>query len=366
MKEFQTLKSDLTKTRIINNDVEGTLDQGEILVRIDKFSFTSNNVSYGAAGDAIGYWNFFPPSEDKKKEWGCIPMWGFAEIAISRNEKLKVGERVFGYFPAADFLTLHPVKISNQSFTDGRDHRKELPPVYNNYMRLSGEKNYDSSLDNVRALLFPLHITAFCLCDSLEENSYLEASQIIITSASSKTGIGLAQGLAEKEGAPKILGLTSKNNKDFVSHLGCYDEVISYDDLDRIDNNIRSVMVDMAGNQRILGTLYEILGSNMLKCLTVGMTHWNSGTTASDALAQSASQDRTEFFFAPSHIQKRISDWGQDGYNEKTSMFMKRRVIESQSWMQIKEIYGLEDFLKIYNKVISGDINPYEGIIVRP
>ena len=60
-------------------------------------------------------------------------------------------------------------------------------------MRLNGDQNYDPSMDAVRALLFPLHITAFCLCDSLAEDSYFGASQVIVVSASSKTAIGLAQ-----------------------------------------------------------------------------------------------------------------------------------------------------------------------------
>ena len=58
---------------------------------------------------------------------------------------------------------------------------------------------YDPSKDNLRSLLFPLHITSFCICDALEEESYLDADQIIIVSASSKTAIGLAQGLKDSE-----------------------------------------------------------------------------------------------------------------------------------------------------------------------
>ena len=65
-------------------------------------------------------------------------MWGFAEIIESKNQNLDVGERLFGYFPAADSLVLSPVKISDQGFSDGKEHRKELPPVYNNYLRLNG------------------------------------------------------------------------------------------------------------------------------------------------------------------------------------------------------------------------------------
>ena len=365
MSELQTLKSDLTKTRIVDGGNDRVnLDEEEIAVKIERFAFTVNNITYGVAGDTMGYWQFFPSLDDPTEEWGCIPMWGFAEISHSNSENLEVGEKIFGYFPPASLLTLKPTKVTNQSFSDGRNHRRELPPVYNNYVRLSGEENYDNKMDNIRALLFPLHITSFCLCDTLQNESYLGASQVIIISASSKTAIGLAQGLADEDQAPKIIGLTSSNNINFVESLSCYDEVISYDQLDIVNSNNPSVMVDMAGNREILGTLHEFLGDNMLKCFTVGMTHWDNKTTAEDALGQLMIRDRTEFFFAPSHIQKRISDWGSESYNKKTASFMASRATQSQDWMQVKEISGLEDFLGTYNEVVAGNINPNEGIIV--
>ena len=130
MNQFQTLKSDLTKSRIINEDLP-TISNGEILLKIESFAFTANNVTYGVAGDTIGYWKFFPAAQNSDNSWGCIPMWGFAEIVESNNQNLDVGERLFGYFPAADSLVLSPIKISDQSFSDGKEHRKELPPVYN-------------------------------------------------------------------------------------------------------------------------------------------------------------------------------------------------------------------------------------------
>jgi hypothetical protein len=364
MNQFQTLKSDLTKSRIINADLPITRD-GEILLKIESFAFTANNVTYGVAGDTIGYWKFFPAAQNSDNSWGCIPMWGFAEIIESKNQNLDVGERLFGYFPAADSLVLSPVKISDQSFSDGKEHRKELPPVYNNYLRLNGESNYDPSMDPIRALLFPLHITAFCLCDSLEEDQYLGASQIIIISASSKTAIGLAQGLADSKISPKIVGLTSVTNSKFVGDLGCYDEVISYSQLEQIDYSQGTVMVDMAGNREILGTLHGKLGDNMFKCLTVGMTHWDNETTAEDALGQAMLRERTEFFFAPAHIQKRIGEWGHEGYAQKTNAFMSARALQSNNWMQIKKIIGLEDFTATYKEVVAGQIKPHEGIIVE-
>jgi|TARA_B110000914_G_scaffold200032_1_gene191421 hypothetical protein len=364
MTQLQTLKTNLNQTRIVSRNSD-EINDDEILLKIERFSFTANNVTYGVAGDTIGYWQFFPASENLNGEWGCIPMWGFAKVVISNNKEIEEGERVFGYFPPAKELAINPIKISSQAFMDGKEHRKELPPVYNNYVRLNGEENYDASMDNIRALLFPLHITAFCLCDALEEKSYEGASQIIIVSASSKTAIGLAQGLADTKDAPKVVGLTSKNNAKFVESLGCYDEVISYDDLENVSNDL-SVMVDMSGNQSILSTVQESLGDKMLKCITVGMTHWDKAGTAEEALVQAELQERTEFFFAPAHIQKRNNDWGKEGYNERTSIFMNARATQSLEWMQIKEVSGLDNFTQTYEEIVSGNINPNEGIIVLP
>ena len=364
MKQLQTLKNDLSKTRIVQTK-NPEIEAEEISVSIESFAFTSNNVTYGVAGNTIGYWQFFKTTEDANNEWGCIPVWGFAKIIKSNVDELIVGERLFGYFPPGDILNLKPIKVTNQGFADGKEHRKDLPAVYNNYLRLSGDANYDSSIDNIRSLLFPLHITSFCICDALQDEAYFGGDQIIIVSASSKTAIGLAQGLQETSNAPSIIGLTSQKNLGFVKNLGCYDEVITYDHLSNVNFNLKSVMVDMAGSREILGTLHGSLADNMLKCLTVGMTHWDNEVTAEDALGQAMLRERTEFFFAPAHIQKRVTDWGYEGYNQKTTDFMKARSNQSIDWMQVKKINGLKNFISTYEEFVSGDINPNEGIIVE-
>ena len=364
MRQLQTLKSDLSKTRILetqNSDIQ----EEEISVSIESFAFTSNNVTYGVAGDRIGYWQFFKTTEDANNEWGCIPVWGYAKIIKSNVEELNVGERLFGYFPPGDILNLKPIKVTDKGFIDGKEHRKDLPAVYNNYLRLSGDINYDDKLDNIRSLLFPLHITSFCICDALEDHAYFGAEQIIVISASSKTAIGLAQGLQDASSVPSIIGLTSQKNLEFVKNLNCYDEVIAYDCLSDVNFNLKSVMVDMAGSRKILGTLHGSLADKMLKCLTVGMTHWDNEVTAEDALGQAMLRERTKFFFAPAHIQKRVKDWGHEGYNQKTSEFMKTRSIQSADWMQVKKIIGLENFISTYEKFVNGNINPSEGIIVK-
>ena len=337
----------------------------DVVVKIQSFAFTANNLTYGVAGDTIGYWKFFPALDNESGNWGCIPMWGFAEITYSSDPKLLVGERIFGYFPAADYLTLRPSKVTGQGFFDGSSHRTELPPVYNNYVRLSGEDNYDPAMDNIRALLFPLHVTSFCLCDALAMRSYHGAKQVIIVSASSKTGIGLAQGLADEQNSPRIVGLTAQKNVSFVRGLGCYDQVFSYNDTHKLDLDLRSVVVDMSGNKKLLGSLNTLLGDQLMKCLTVGMTHWNQVDVGEGFPDQPIAKEKTEFFFAPAHIQNRIGDWGRAGYQQRTEAFMKARGKQSRDWMNVKEISGLESFAKLYSRLVAGDLVPSEGIIVK-
>ena len=109
MAEFQTDKNDITKTRLVdagNTPDDFNLADGEVLVRIERFAFTANNVTYGAIGEQIGYWQFFPPSmaENDDAEWGMVPVWGFAEVVKSEQPDVAVGERLYGYFPMADYL----------------------------------------------------------------------------------------------------------------------------------------------------------------------------------------------------------------------------------------------------------------------
>jgi hypothetical protein len=188
---------------------------------------------------------------------------------------------------------------------------------------------------------------------------------VVILSASSKTAIGLAQGLADEESRPKIIGVTSSPNHDFVVSLGCYDEIICYDKLRDIDTSKATVMVDMAGNRAVLGALHEALGDNLQNCISVGMTHWET-LADNDPLAAKINRQRSSFFFAPAHVQKRVGDWGQDGFNQQAGDFMKARMQQSAGWMTVETVADFEAFAEVYADVVVGKMNPNEGLIVLP
>ena len=98
MTQLQTLKSNLNQTRIVSRNSD-EINEDEILLKIERFSFTANNVTYGVAGDTIGYWQFFPAIDNPDNSWGCIPVWGFAEVVMSNNEAIEQWRKSFWLFP---------------------------------------------------------------------------------------------------------------------------------------------------------------------------------------------------------------------------------------------------------------------------
>ncbi len=358
MQEFQTNKADLTQSRIIETD-KPTITAGEVLVKVERFAFTANNITYAAMGDYLQYWQFFAPHGDNAEQWGIIPVWGFADVIASNSEDIPVGDRLFGYFLPADELVIKPIKVTNSSLMDGSSHRAKLPPSYNLYQRVNNEPGYDSAYDNQRILLAVLHLTAFCLHDLLKSNDWYGAEQVVIISASSKTSIGLAYGLGDDKDTPTVIGLTSQRNLDFVSSIDAYDNVLTYETLEQIDANKPTVIVDMSANAEVLSRLHRHLGDNMRFTSNVGLTHWNEPRYVEGII-----QERSEQFFAPTYIQKLMKELGAEEFNKRTGQYIMQCAVKTSSWLNIKELDGIKGLSAVYEDVCAGKIAADEGLVV--
>ena len=73
-KQFVVARNDLQKCEVIDAPIADLRDN-ELLVRVDRFAFTANNITYALLGDALKYWQLFPAPEG----YGNIPVWGFGE-----------------------------------------------------------------------------------------------------------------------------------------------------------------------------------------------------------------------------------------------------------------------------------------------
>lgn len=359
--QFQIRKNLFFKGRLVETPEEDLkIEEDEILVKVDKFAFTANNITYAVAGDQLGYWQFFPPAGEDTGGWGIIPVWGFADVVESQVPEIPVGDRLFGYFPPASHLKMKPTKISGGQFLENSAHRAKLPKGYNFYTRVKADPSYHPATDNGRALFSPLFLTSFCIWDSLQDKGWHSAKQVLILSASSKTSIGLAYALDADETAPKVIGITSARNLEMVKSLNLYDEAFAYDEIAELDTDIPTVIVDMSGNAKILAQLHQNFGDNMRYTINVGVTHWSQAKPPKGMVSE-----RSEFFFAPGHIQKRIKDWGHAEFNQKTTAFMMESIQKTASWLTYRKVDGLQEMAELHEAVCNGKIPANEGLIVE-
>jgi hypothetical protein len=351
---FEVRKDDLSQSRVTSSAAPA-LNDGEVLVEVDRFAITANNVTYGIVGEKLGYWDFFPVESG----WGIIPVWGFADVVDTQHADIKKGERFYGYFPMGTHLIMRPGHIKETRFSDISIHRAELFPVYNSYVRVNNESYYDDAMDNERMLLFPLYATSFCLSDFLKDNDYFGATQIIIPSASSKTAIGLAYALRADDISQTCVGLTSPGNREQVESLGLYDVVAVYSALSDVDTTQASVIVDMSGNGAVLSELHELLGENMKFTSNVGLTHFDA-----NEMGRGFIRERSAMFFAPAHIKKRTAEWGPGEFQKRAYRFWHEASLRSRDWLVVDQQKGMDALTDVFAELREGRVSPDRGIVV--
>ncbi len=265
---FDVDRTDLHRTRLFGA-APVPLGAGDARLRVDGFALTSNNITYGAFGDALQYWNFFPAEDN----WGRIPVWGFGEVVESRNASVAQGERVYGYFPMSDELVVTTGKVDGRGFADVAPHRQPMAGAYNRYLRVDADPIYDAAREGQQMVLWPLFFTSFMIDDSLADNEFFGVSQVIISSASSKTAIGSAHLLHDRAGV-RVIGLTSDANRAFVEKLGCYHDVVTYGEVDAMAPS-GAIFIDIAGNRDVQAAVHERFGDQLVHSMIVGGTHWD-------------------------------------------------------------------------------------------
>lgn len=354
--DIQVKKGELRTVRHVEVPVPAKLEAGQVLFKIDEYALTANNITYAVFGDAMKYWNFFPAEEG----WGRIPVWGFADVVASEAEGVSVGERFYGYFPMATHLVVDAVKVSPAGFFDGVQHRKDLSPVYNNYLRVSADKEYVESREAEQSLLRPLFTTSFLIDDFLDDNDFFGADTVILSSASSKTSLGLAQVLSSRAGKrPRVIGLTSKGNVSFVNGTGYYDDVVLYDDIAKIDVAGHVAFVDMAGDGNVRAAIHTHFADRLTCSCAVGGTHWEQGSGADNLPGA-----KPTLFFAPSQIVKRNKDWGADVLQGKIAKAWGAFLASVDTWMKVERVKGVDAAEATYLQVLEGKTSPETGLIV--
>jgi hypothetical protein len=353
--DFEVKRDNIQESRVTDED-PADLEPGQALLRVDAFALTTNNITYAVMGDALKYWDFFPTRDHGT--WGRIPVWGFADVVATTHDNVAEGTRVYGYLPMSTHLVVTPGRVDPGAFTDVAPHRASLPGAYNSYQRVDADPSHDPEYEDHRMLLWPLFFTSFLIDDFLQDNDFFGVESVVVSSASSKTAIGTAFQLDERN-TVEVVGLTSTRNVDFVESLGVYDRVVPYDDIDSLGAS-RAALVDIAGNEAVRAAVHHAYGDRLGHSMMVGATHWDEPSAAPADLPGPA----PSFFFAPSQISKRSQEWGRTGLGDRVGEAWRRYVEFSDEWVQIRHGSGPEAVEAAYLELVGGQIDPTTGHIL--
>lgn len=344
-------RDDLTRTSLADADVPEAA-KGEAVLRVDRVGMTANNVTYAVFGDAMHYWDFFPAPDG----WGRVPLWGFADVVDSQVDGVEVGQRLFGYYPTSSHLVVQPGHVDDGGFRDISPHRAALPSPYNGYQRVDADPAYEKHREDLQALYRPLFFTSFMLADFLQDNENFGARTVVLSSASSKTAYGTAFLL---DGVRRV-GLTSAGNVDFTRTLGCYDEVLSYDEVTSLPADVPTVYVDMSGSAPLRAAVHEHLQDFLVHDAVVGATHYEQQGAAGRLPGA-----RPAFFFAPDQMVKRRADWGADGITSRFGEAWHRFAPTVEGWVDVVEGNGREALRDVWLEVLAGRSAPRAGNVVQ-
>lgn len=356
---FVVTRTDLRNTRWLETPPVA-LAAGGVRLRVEAFALTANNITYAAFGETMNYWAFFPTGDAAT---GCIPVWGFGTVTESDNAQVALGERFYGYFPIAGDVLLEPARCNDAGFIDASAHRRELPAVYNHYVRCRTDPGHDPAREAEQALLRPLFATSFLIDDFLAESGFFDAEAVMLSSASSKTAYGTAFCLARRRGTPgavRVVGLTSPGNLEFTRSLGCYDEVLGYDEIATLDATRPSIYVDFSGSAATRAEVHGHFADRLRYSCAVGVTHW-----ADPPGGQSLPGPKPVFFFAPAQAKQRLAVWGAAGFQQRLAeawrAFMVPVTDPQRPWLRVEPQRGQTAIAEVYAALLDGRVDPRAG-----
>lgn len=326
------------------------LKPGQVRLRIDRFALTANNITYAVYGEKLRYWEFFPAPDG----FGRMPVWGFADLVESRVDGLAPGERIYGYFPISTELVVTVAALSSAGFSDAAPWRAELSAVYNRYLRVDGDPAFSGrTAEALQAVFRPLFATSFLIDDFLATNQFFGVTTILVASASSKTALGLAYLLKQNRGEDvQVIGLTSAANTGFVEQTGWFDRVVAYAEIDHLEI-VPSVFVDMAGSTHVRTAVHERLRDDLRYSCAVGSSHWEDAGRPGDLPGP-----RPRMFFAPAHVDRKIEQWGVDGYERQLADAWTPFAGAVERQLDVVDHAGRVEIENLYQAVLSGSLSP--------
>lgn len=380
---------------VVKCQVPQTIPDDHVLLKVDRFGYSANNVTYQALGEAshFRYFEFHhvPDSEAEgvsSKTHGVTPVWGFGTIIKSTHPKVHTGERVYGYFAPARYLLL-PVSsdVNKYAFFVPRPH---LPPdrrPYNQITRCAADPLYDPSptAEDLTMLYRPLFWTSYWCEDWLNSSNYKGGStRIIISSASSKTAFCLAYLIRRRNSLQgsstrRVIGLTSTKNLVFTKRLALYDDVFDYEsfDMSLVGNLARGrwIYVDVAGNNalnaRVRDHFRVYSDSELVTCIALGLTNVSASTIDPSSLGWGSNSEaphtgdpKIEHFFMPEWLSIRKQQLSVSAITQMQKDAWTRLMADCGTWgVSLHRVCGPEQVKAAYGEIVRRGLAPEDAFV---
>ncbi|KAJ7094743.1 hypothetical protein B0H15DRAFT_929354 [Mycena belliarum] len=378
------------KAVIATNSIPTALPPNHVLIKVDRFGFSANNVTYQALGEQahFRYYDFHAaPDVDgvSSKTHGLVPVWGFGTIILSSHSKITPGERIYGYLAPCRYLLVpvSPSDVNKHAFYVPRPHLPADRRPYNQIIRCAADPEYTPTAlgEDLTMLYRPLFWTAYWFEDWIFSLGYRGATAFLISSASAKTAFCAAflirkrRAGGEANSKVKIIGLTSKRNLGFTKGLGLYDEVVEYDSFTSALGREKWLYVDVAGNDALNKRLFEHFrtpaSGELVTAVALGMTTLAPASEKAAALSfstntfagSSAPVMQFEQFFMPEWLNVRKHQLSLKEIFGRQHRAWKDLMVDCLPWVRLERVSGAGAVKKAYDAIASTGFSPDVGFI---
>ncbi|KAF8334048.1 uncharacterized protein EI90DRAFT_3050810 [Cantharellus anzutake] len=354
-------KSGLAHPTLVHSELcSDALRKGEIILRVETFGFSANNITYGLLGEHphFRYFDFFHAPETastSQVSHGVIPVWGFGTVVATSHATVRVGQRLYGYFAMSKYLVLQLDEQTNKYHVNvslgkfGKDRRP-----YKQLTICKTDPMYQKDREAEIMLYRPLFWTSYWFEDWLYAKQYFGAHTVLVSSASSKTSFTVAYNIQRRKKTTgsldvNVIGLTSPSNVQFTRSLGLYDGVFTYDELDQVMMTVPSphplVYVDVLGNSSLNSRVNKVFSPSMF--VPLGIDIWEDKT-----------KTNVKGFFTPEWLAVRIAQLSPQQILEMQVEAWAALMKDCRKWVKIEKTYGLgnDGVQRYYWKTLEGKI----------
>ena len=334
------------------------LGPGEIELVVERLALTMNNVTYARWGAVppLNFWNAFPVADPVL---GRLPVWGFTRVARSSHPDYSAGDRFFGYLPSSSHHVVRP-EPAPHGFLDTTPGRYFAHPWYQTFQPAGAVDHRDDR----RTLLRPLFPASFHVADFVAGRAGGDGLTVLITSASSKVGIGIAHRLRSNANV-RTIGLTAGSHADLLTGLGLFDEVATYDELPAVPAG-PVLCVDLTGDAQVLAAVHGTFGSGLVHTALLGWTHDAQTDEPGAADPPQLTGPTPELFFTPAVESATIAAEGADAFFARYHAAEDEFIEFTESWLTVNGGSGPEAVAAVFRSLAEGTHAANEVTILTP